>query len=81
MTAPTDLPERVVVDQHGHYWRDYGMHWSMPPVSDENVATEAIAVYARVDGTFAKRIAAEAVAHDRATTLPHERSHEGSVEG
>jgi hypothetical protein len=34
-----NYPIRVVVDQHGHYWRDYGDHWSMCPVSDENRAT------------------------------------------
>lgn len=43
--TPSDLPERVIVDQHGHYWRDYGDHYSMCPVSDENVATEVAAVY------------------------------------
>ena len=43
-----DLPDRIVVDAHGHYWRDYGTHWSMCPVSDENVETEAVAVYVRV---------------------------------
>ena len=41
----TDLPGRVIVDQHGHYWRDYGDFLSMPPVSDENVATEVAAIY------------------------------------
>ena len=51
MTGTTDpltaeelanYPIRVVVDQHGHYWRDYGDHWSMCPVSDENVATDPV---------------------------------------
>lgn len=39
------LPPRVIVDQHGHYWRDYGDHLSMPPVSDENVATDVAATF------------------------------------
>lgn len=45
--ATTDLPDKVVVDQHGHYWRSYPNHYSMPPVSDENTETEVIAVYVR----------------------------------
>lgn len=35
-----DLPERVVVDQHGHYWRDYETHLSMPPVSEETAGPD-----------------------------------------
>ena len=46
--ADLNLPGRVIVDQHGHYWRDYGDFLSMPPVSDENTATEVIHVYALV---------------------------------
>jgi hypothetical protein len=42
------LPIRVVVDQHGHYWRDYGDHWSMCPVSDENVATDPVTEFFRI---------------------------------
>ena len=41
------LPIRVVVDQHGHYWRDYGDNWSMCPVSTENVATEPVTEFHR----------------------------------
>lgn len=44
------LPIRVVVDQHGHYWRDYGDHWSMCPVSDENTATEPVTEFYRFGG-------------------------------
>jgi hypothetical protein len=40
-----NLPIRVVVDQHGHYWRDYGDHWSMCPVSEENRSTEPVAEF------------------------------------
>ncbi len=47
MSDLRDLPERVVVDQHGHYWRDYGDYWSMCPVSEENISTEPVAVYVR----------------------------------
>jgi hypothetical protein len=43
----SDLPERVVVDQHGHYWRDYVTHLSMPPVSEENNETVIAATYVR----------------------------------
>lgn len=31
-----DLPKSVVVDQNGNYWRNYGTHYSMPPVSTDN---------------------------------------------
>ena len=44
---PDDLPKRVIVDQHGHYWRDYGTHLSMCPVSEENTETEVYAVFER----------------------------------
>ena len=43
--ADLNLPPRVIVDQHGHYWRDYGDFLSMPPVSEENVATEVVAAF------------------------------------
>lgn len=46
------LPIRVVVDQHGHYWRDYGDHWSMCPVSDENTATWPVTEFYRFGGDF-----------------------------
>ena len=42
-----DLPQRVIVDQHGHYWRDYGDYLSMCPVSEENTPTEVDAVFER----------------------------------
>ena len=45
----SDLPDRVIVDQHGHYWRDYGDSYSMCPVSDENNETQVAAVFVRVD--------------------------------
>ena len=55
--SESDLPARVVVDQHGHYWRDYGEHWSMCPVSEENISTEPVAVYERVpDPTLHDRL-------------------------
>ena len=44
--ADLNLPARVIVDQHGHYWRDYGEFLSMCPVSEENTATEVVHVYA-----------------------------------
>ena len=44
-----DLPKRVIVDQHGHYWRDFGTHLSMPPVSDENLETTTEGRYLLVD--------------------------------
>lgn len=45
--SATDLPLRVVVDHHGHYWRDYGDYLSMCPVSDENNEMVVAAVYVR----------------------------------
>ena len=49
------LPSRIVVDQHGHYWRDFGDYWSMCPVSTENVATEAVAIYVRAKWSEASK--------------------------
>jgi hypothetical protein len=43
----TALPERVVVGANGAYWRDYGQHYSMCPVSDDNDPVEVRAVYVR----------------------------------
>lgn len=57
-----DLPDTVVVDQQGAYWRNFGSHYSMCVVSTHNDPIEVQAVYARLDGTFAKRIADEALA-------------------
>ena len=42
-----DLPERIVVGANGAYWRDYGDHYSMCPVSDDNDPVEPVAVYVR----------------------------------
>lgn len=49
----TGLPDRVVVDQHGHFWQDFGDYWSMCRVSDENVETEAVAIYRLVSESLA----------------------------
>lgn len=40
-----DLPQRVVVGANGAYWRDYGTHYSMCPVSEDNDPVEVVAVY------------------------------------
>jgi len=42
-----DLPDRIVVGANGAYWRDYGAHYSMCPVSDDNDPVEPVAVYER----------------------------------
>ena len=44
----TDLPPRVIVCEHGHYWRDYGDFLSMCPVSEDNLACSPQTVYAIV---------------------------------
>jgi len=41
-----NLPARVIVCQHGHYWRDYGDFLSMCPVSEDNLACSPQTVYA-----------------------------------
>lgn len=46
-----DLPERVVVGANGAYWRDYGDHYSMVPVSEDNDPVEVVAVYKRFDAS------------------------------
>lgn len=43
------LPSRVVVDAKGAYWRDFGTHFSMCPVSDDNETIAAVAVYTLSD--------------------------------
>ena len=58
--ADLNLPGRVIVDQHGHYWRDYGEFLSMCPVSDENTETEVVHVYT-LTGDERLREAARAV--------------------
>ena len=45
--AASDLPHMLIVDQHGHYWRAYDDHYSMPAVSDENTGIEIVASYIR----------------------------------
>jgi hypothetical protein len=42
-----DLPARIVVGSNGAYWRDYGDHYSMCPVSDDNDPVEIVAIYNR----------------------------------
>ena len=44
----SELPERVVVGANGAYWRDFGTHYSMCPVSDDNDPVEAVATYVRL---------------------------------
>jgi len=41
-----NLPPRVIVCQHGHYWRDYGDFLSMCPVSEDNLSCSPQTVYA-----------------------------------
>jgi hypothetical protein len=60
--APTareglDLPDRIVVGANGAYWRDYGDHYSMAVVSDDNDPVEIVAIYNRQE--------ADATAWDR----------------
>ncbi len=43
-----DLPDRIVVGANGAYWRDYGDHYSMCPVSEDNDPVVSVAVYVRV---------------------------------
>lgn len=44
-----DLPSRVVVGANGAYWRDFGSHYSMCPVSDDNDPVDVVEVYVRSD--------------------------------
>jgi hypothetical protein len=48
VAAQLDLPDRIVVGANGAYWRDYGDHYSMCPVSEDNDPVEVIAVYTLV---------------------------------
>lgn len=41
----SDLPKRVIVDQNGHYWRDFGDSLSMCPTTEANEDTEIVAVF------------------------------------
>lgn len=41
------LPPRVVVGRNGAFWRDYGDHYSMCPVSTDNDPVEPVATYLR----------------------------------
>lgn len=49
--VPSDLPAQVVVGANGAYWRDYGTHYSMCPVSDDNDPVEVVAVFKRYDAS------------------------------
>ena len=44
----SELPERVVVGANGAYWRDFGTHYSMCPVSEDNDPVEVVATYVRL---------------------------------
>ena len=58
MSDPTyDLPDRIVVGANGAYWRDYGDHYSMAVVSEDNDPIEIVAIYNRQE--------ADATAWDR----------------
>lgn len=39
------LPDRIIVDQNGHYWRDFGDSLSMCPTTEANEPTEVAASY------------------------------------
>lgn len=41
----SNLPQRVIVDVNGAYWRDYGRHVSMCPTSADNDPVEIDAIY------------------------------------
>jgi hypothetical protein len=75
----TALPERVVVAENGAYWRDYGSHYSMCPVSDDNDPVAVRAVYTPSTGDDRLREAAQALSEalwsneDRSLTQPAER--------
>lgn len=43
------LPKRIIVDQNGHYWRDFGDSISMCPTTDANETTEVTAEYRLVE--------------------------------
>ena len=48
MTDQTrDLPDRIVVGANGAYWRDYGDHYSMCVISEDNDPVEIVAIYNR----------------------------------
>jgi len=52
------MPERIVVGKNGAYWRDFGTHYSMCPVSTDNDPIEPFAVYVRAtpEGTFPESV-------------------------
>jgi len=54
----SDLPQRVVVGANGAYWRDYGDHYSMCPVSEDNEPIEVVAVYEQAAAPAAAEIEA-----------------------
>ena len=39
------LPKRVVIDAKGNYWRDFGTHFSMCPVSEDNNTIDVVAEF------------------------------------
>lgn len=43
--TPSDLPKRIIVDQNGHYWRDFGDSLSMCPTTEANEDTQIVAVF------------------------------------
>lgn len=48
--SPGDgFPRRVVVGANGAYWRDFGTHYSMCPVSNDNDPIDIVAAYERVE--------------------------------
>ena len=47
VTETRDLPDRIVVGANGAYWRDYGDHYSMCVISEDNDPVEIVAIYNR----------------------------------
>lgn len=56
------LPKRIIVDQNGHYWRDFGDSLSMCPTIEANENTTVVASYepankpGREEGGVAERL-------------------------
>lgn len=78
------LPDRVIVDEHGHFWREYPDHYSMCPVSDENVEWGTAAVYVRVPDAALWQAFEEGRAAERgvaAAPQPHPRRIETACPG
>ena len=64
LTPEGRLPHRVVVGRNGAYWRDYGDHYSMCPVSEDNDPVEPVAVFT-LDAEWAKTLDVERLAQHR----------------